>query len=88
MLKAISENGLEIAGQGQGGSSFWMRAPKGSDTGELTEVLRQDGVLIEPGAAFFPLEEKPSEYYRLAYSSIPKERIPDGIALIARALRS
>ncbi len=86
MMDAIAEHGLSIAGEAQGGSSFWMRAPDGTDTGALTETLRTEGVLIEPGAAFFPIEEKPREYYRLAYSSIPKERIPEGIARVARAI--
>ena len=63
-----------------------MRAPAGIDTGQLTETLREEGVLIEPGAAFFPIDEKPREFYRLAYSSISEERIPDGIARIARAI--
>ncbi len=86
MNDAIKAHGLQIAGEGQGGSSLWMRAPAGTDTSALTEVLRDDGVLIEPGSAFFPEPDKPTEFYRLAYSSIQKERIPDGIALIARAL--
>lgn len=88
MMSAINDHGLHIAGEGQGGSSFWMRAPDGIDAGALTEQLRGEGVLIEPGAAFFPVEKKPLEYFRLAYSSIPKERIPDGIARIARAIKS
>ncbi len=88
MLSAIAEHGLDIDGAGQGGSSFWMRAPRGTDTRQLTEKLREEGVLIEPGSAFFPVEDKPREYYRLAYSSISKERIPDGIARIARAINA
>ncbi|MEM9426066.1 MAG: PLP-dependent aminotransferase family protein [Pseudomonadota bacterium] len=86
MSDAIKTHGLQIAGEGKGGSSFWMRAPKGTDTSALTTTLRDDGVLIEPGTAFFPEAEKPTEYYRLAYSSIQKDRIPEGIARIARAI--
>lgn len=86
MTEAIDTHGLRIAGQGKGGSSFWMRAPDGIDTVALTEQLKSDGVLIEPGSAFFPGPEQPSEYYRLAYSSIAKTRIPEGIARIAKAI--
>lgn len=86
MAKAIRETGLEIAGDGQGGSSFWMRAPEGVDTARLAERLADDGVLIEPGAAFFPDKPAPGNFYRLAYSSIPEDRIPGGIARIAAAL--
>jgi GntR family transcriptional regulator/MocR family aminotransferase len=88
MIEAIESEGLEIAGEGKGGSSFWMRAPEGTDTLQLTETLKSEGVLIEPGAAFFPEPEKPTEYFRLAYSSIQKERIPEGIVRIARAIQS
>ncbi len=86
MDSAIKAHGLQVAGEGKGGSSLWMRAPDGTDTVALTERLKAQGVLIEPGSAFFPESEKPSEYYRLAYSSIRKDRIADGIALIAKEI--
>ncbi|MCU9846511.1 PLP-dependent aminotransferase family protein [Defluviimonas sp. WL0024] len=88
MDEAIRTHGLEIAGQGAfGGSSFWMRAPAAVDTGLLAVDLRAKGVLIEPGRAFFAPGTAPRNYYRLAYSSISQNRIPEGIALIAEALR-
>ena len=87
MESAIHHYGLEIAGSGaHGGSSFWMRAPDGVDTGQLAQDLRTQGVLIEPGSSFFHGEAPPQNFYRLAYSSIPAERIPEGIARIAGAL--
>ena len=87
MEGAIHHYGLEIAGSGaHGGSSFWMRAPDGVDTGQLAQDLRAQGVLIEPGSSFFHGEAPPQNFYRLAYSSIPAERIPEGIARIAGAL--
>ena len=87
MDAAIAEHGLEIAGRGVfGGSSFWMRAPGRVDTGQLAEHLRGQGVLIEPGAPFFTPGAAPTHYYRLAYSSIPAERIGEGVARIATAI--
>jgi GntR family transcriptional regulator/MocR family aminotransferase len=87
MAEAIAAEGLEVAGQGGfGGSSFWMRAPKGVDTEALALTLRTDGVLIEPGRAFFA-GEGPRNYYRLAYSSIAPQKIAEGVARIGRALR-
>lgn len=88
MADAIEENGLMIAGGGNGGSSFWMRAPKGVDTRELAKNLQDDGVLIEAGGAFFPDANPPQEFYRLAYSSIPEARIAEGISRIAKAIKS
>ena len=51
----------------------------------LAEALRPEGVLIEPGRAFFA-GAGPRNYYRLAYSSIAPQRIAEGVARIARAL--
>ncbi|WP_299371276.1 PLP-dependent aminotransferase family protein [uncultured Tateyamaria sp.] len=87
MQDAIEDTGLDIAGIGAfGGSSFWMRAPDGTDTGELADTLRADGVLIEPGHAFFAGDDQPRMYYRLGYSSIDAHKIRPGIALIGQSL--
>ncbi|WP_121629104.1 PLP-dependent aminotransferase family protein [Tropicibacter alexandrii] len=87
METALSHYGLEIAGKGaHGGSSFWMQAPDGIDTAELAHSLRADSVLIEPGAPFFAGESPPRTHYRLGYSSIPSERIDEGVARIAAVL--
>ena len=87
MDEAIAQHGLTSAGQGGfGGSSFWMRAPGGVDTGVLARQLQGRGVLIEPGREFFDPADAPGQYYRLAYSSIPLTRISDGISLIAGAI--
>ncbi|WP_135502301.1 PLP-dependent aminotransferase family protein [Roseovarius aestuariivivens] len=87
MEDALAAQGLGVAGRGVfGGSSIWMRAPEGVDTEALDARLRPRGVLIEPGRPFFGAWG-PQNYYRLAYSSIPSERIGDGIGLLAEELR-
>ena len=84
MTKAIADHGLQIAGQGAyGGSSLWMRAPDHVDTQELARRLQARGVLIEPGHSFFAGPSRPRNFYRLAYSSIAAQRIPEGIARVA-----
>ena len=84
---AIAAHRLTVAGVGTfGGSSVWMQAPAHVDTGVLAQRLRRDGVLIEPGAAFFAGPNQARHFFRLAYSSIPATRIAPGIALIAQAL--
>jgi len=76
-----------VAGQGGfGGSSFWMSAPETVDTEDLGQRLRGEGVLIEPGRGFFDPAREARNFYRLAYSSIPPNRIPEGIARIGKAL--
>lgn len=87
MEEAIREAGLTVAGQGGfGGSAFWMAAPEGVDTSALARVLRAEGVLIEPGESFFDASRPARRFYRLAYSSIPATRVPEGVARVGRAL--
>ena len=87
MEDAMQSHGLQVAGRGaHGGSSFWMQAPEGVETDTLATALRASGVLIEPGHAFFAPGSAQRTFYRLAYSSIPAVRIPEGIARIARAI--
>lgn len=87
MAEAIAAEGLDVAGQGGfGGSSFWMRAPEGWTPRRWRWPLRAEGVLIEPGRAFFA-GQGPGNYYRLAYSSIALPKIAEGVARIGRALR-
>ncbi len=85
MEEVIVANGLQVAGQGGfGGSSFWMRC--GVDTELLAAELRRDGVLIEPGRAFFDPGTPDHQHYRLGYSSIPQPKIAGGVARIAAAV--
>lgn len=87
METSIDTHKLKVAGRGAfGGSSLWMEAPVGVDTTALAAELRTQDVLIEPGAPFFGADNPPQNFYRLAYSSIPAERIPEGIARIAKAI--
>jgi GntR family transcriptional regulator/MocR family aminotransferase len=88
MDEALRAHGLTVAGAGGfGGSSFWMRAPGGVDTAALAMDLRHQGVLIEPGAAFFDRPDPPRHFFRLAYSSIAQGRIAEGIGIVATECR-
>lgn len=88
MQAAVAEHGLQVAGGADsGGSSLWMRAPDGVDTEALAEVLQADSVLIEPGRPFFAAPDASRRYFRIAYSSIGEERIGEGIARIATAMK-
>ena len=91
MDAAIREHGLSVAGRGAfGGSSLWMQTPEGVDMERLNQDLRAQSVLIEPGAPFFhggSTTDEAQNFYRLAYSSIAAERIPEGVARIAAAIR-
>ena len=87
MEKALSDHGLTVSGRGYfGGSSFWMRAPNSVNTDDLAKRLQAKGVLIEPGRPFFASDTQAAQHYRLAYSSIPSTRIPEGVRLVSEAL--
>jgi GntR family transcriptional regulator/MocR family aminotransferase len=87
MQAALLDHGLTIAGSGTfGGSSFWMKAPEGVDMEQVRQQLLADSVLIESGDRFFTGAQAPRNHYRLAYSSIPSDRIAEGVARIAQAI--
>jgi len=84
-IEAIEAHGLTVVGEG--GSSIWLRAPEGVDTQKVARSLYEESVLIEAGHPFFSGADKPKNFYRLAYSSIAAERIPEGIARLSAALK-
>lgn len=87
MAEALKSQGISIAGSSDfGGTSFWLEGPAELDSDDLARTLIQDGVLIESGAPFFPLSSQPCRFFRMAYSSIPANRIADGVALTAKAM--
>ncbi len=69
-----------------GGSSFWLTGPEGFDSAEAARAALAQGVIVEPAAPFFADPEKGLRHLRLGFSSIPSERIGEGIARLARAL--
>ncbi len=71
----------------RGGSALWVGGPAVLDTRELSRRLAARGVIVEPGDVFFPPARKPCRWMRIGYSSIPVERIEDGVRLIADELR-
>jgi GntR family transcriptional regulator/MocR family aminotransferase len=80
MAKALAEH---LPGwfhsPGFGGSSYWMTGPEGLDSERLCERAMAEGVLIEPGMPFYFDPEEGRRRFRLGFSSIPAERIGEGI---------
>lgn len=71
-----------------GGTAVWVRGPEGLDARELAREVQADGVLIETGDVHFADEAlsgrpRPRNFFRLGFSSIPEERIAEGIARLA-----
>lgn len=68
---------------GFGGTSFWVRGPDKLDAHDLAKRAKSEGVLIEPGRVHFLGRERPKNYFRLAFSSLPTERIEPGIRILS-----
>ncbi|MHA1128752.1 MAG: GntR family transcriptional regulator, partial [Alphaproteobacteria bacterium] len=87
MDEALKGTSMIIAGSASfGASSFWVETPPNIDTEVLAETLKAQGVLIEAGAPFFESADGPKNFFRLAYSSIPSEKIPEGVRRIEQAI--
>ncbi len=72
------EGVLKETGSHFGGTSFWIKGPSWLDSRILADKAAEDGVLIEAGHSFFHAKDPPQNYFRLAYSSIPEDRILPG----------
>ena len=68
---------------GFGGTAFWVKGPEHLDAERLAERAQAEGVLIEPGRVLFLGPEKPRNYFRLAFSSLPADRIEPGIRILS-----
>ena len=68
-----------------GGTSFWVKGPAELDSERLAAEALKEGVVIEPGNVFFARPEGNRNYFRLGFSSIPEQRIGQGIARLAEA---
>ncbi|MGI9419703.1 MAG: PLP-dependent aminotransferase family protein [Geminicoccaceae bacterium] len=87
MRDAISTHlGMLNQFDNKGGTSFWLTGPDDFDTTLLRERLRERGVLIDRGQAFY-LDQDRKNGLRLGFAFVPLERLEDGIKLIADEVR-
>ncbi len=69
-----------------GASSVWVTGPDNLDAVDLAAAARKDGVLFEPGGAFFGEPERGRHSFRLGFSSLPTSRIEQGLERLGRAM--
>ncbi|HSF95637.1 MAG TPA: PLP-dependent aminotransferase family protein [Thermohalobaculum sp.] len=87
MAKALGEHLPGWANSpGFGGSSYWLTGPDWLDAEVLARRALDDGVLIEPGMPFFADPEDGRHHFRLGFSSIPAERIAEGVRRLRRVI--
>jgi GntR family transcriptional regulator / MocR family aminotransferase len=70
-----------------GGTSFWMKGPQDLDAQRLADASLRRGVVIEPGKDLFYGNDKPANFFRLGFSSLPTERIRPGIEILGETMR-
>ena len=70
-----------------GGSALWLKGPEGLDSRVLADRLSKKGVLIEPGDVFFYPQQEKCPYFKLGFSSLPEDKIADGIDIIVQTIK-
>ena len=63
----------------QGGTHFWCRLTKGVDARRLLDAAVRKGVAFAPGELFYADEAGGRQELRLCFSSVPTDRIEEGI---------
>lgn len=71
-----------------GGSSFWVKLPESVSSMELEKLAADNGIVINAGDHYFADKNGPTNFCRLGFSSIPKEKIADGIAGLSALAQS
>lgn len=69
----------------EGGLNLWVRLPEGTDVSRLARDCETRGVVISPGAEWFPAEPS-GPYVRLNYSGQNPERFPEAARILGEAL--
>lgn len=72
----------------RGGTTMWVRGDPHLQTQKLVEEAQARGVLIEPVDQYFAAGDAPANMFRLGVTSLPAERIRDGIAALSDAMHA
>ncbi len=67
----------------QGGTAYWITGPKQLDGENLREKAAELGILIEPVKRYFAQNEYPENCFRMGITSIPNNRIREGVSKLA-----
>lgn len=69
-----------------GAGAFWLQAPDGIDSHKLAWAAAQRSVLIEAGGQFFFDGQAHTNFFRLGFHAVARERIRPGIERLAEVL--
>ena len=85
-LNHYLQQSVEIAPL-MGGTTYWVRGPDVIDVAELSAAAEQRGVLIESVEPYYARGGAPRNVFRLGVTSLPIERIREGVAVLADLIR-
>ena len=71
----------------RGGTTYWVRGPKGVDAADLARAAAQRDILIEPVAPYFARPGRHRNVFRMGITGVPVDAIRPGVALLAELLR-
>ena len=71
----------------EGGIFVWAAMPEGYDSAALAREALKRKVAIVPGSTFNPDSNKPSNGFRLNYSTPTDAQITEGIKILSEVMR-
>ena len=78
---------IEIELPTQGGTALWVQCPPETEVNELVTEAAKRGILIEPDSHYYSADQHPRNYFRLGVTSMPKEKIREGVNQLTRLIR-
>lgn len=72
----------------RGGTMLWVRGEPHLQTQRLMEEAQARGVLIEPVDQYYATGQAPANTFRLGVTSLPVDRIREGIAALSDAMHA
>ena len=71
----------------KGGTTYWVMGPEKLEVNLLVRAAEARGILVEPADMWFALPDGPKNMFRLGVTSLPVEKIRDGIMHLSVLIR-
>ncbi len=71
----------------RGGTTYWIRGPKGIDAADLAREAALRGILIEPVADYFSAPNPQRNLFRMGVTGLAADRVRAGVAALSEVLR-
>jgi len=78
---------IEIELPTQGGTALWVQCPAEIEVKDLVTEAAKRGILLEPDSHYYSDRKHSGSYFRLGVTSIPKQKIREGINQLTRLIR-